>query len=128
MDLYRYFHPHHNPRLRNTPIRSQELGELQQATIELKNAVKRAEVRAEQAPVGQLHPDHFREIAKALDYVIDSFELIMKNHPEDGEEILQQMVAERQDAPGWESWTRLVQQRLNALASGKGDFLTAINE
>ena len=35
MDLYRYFHPHYNPRLRKVPLRLQELAELEQKQSEL---------------------------------------------------------------------------------------------
>jgi hypothetical protein len=46
MDIYRYFHPHHNPRLRTTPIRLQELNELEEAARELRRAIERAGLRS----------------------------------------------------------------------------------
>jgi hypothetical protein len=112
MDLYRYFHPHHNPRLRNVPIRLQELGEIEQAAIELRNAVRRAEIRSEHAPAGNITNEPFGEVLVALDYLVDSLALINKAHPGDKIETLKEMLRERKDAPGWENWARLLQQRL----------------
>lgn len=112
MDLYRYFHPHHNPRLRSHALRLQELGELEQAALELRNALKRAEIRSDAATVGGIRADHFSELVTALDYVIESLGTLSDAHPGDSTEVMFEMLKERKDAPGWESWCRLLQQRL----------------
>ena len=70
MDLYRYFHPHYNPRLRNVGVRLQELGELEQAAMELHKAIERAEIRSEISPIGNIKKEHFAEIVCALDFAV----------------------------------------------------------
>jgi hypothetical protein len=112
VDLYRYFHPHHNPRLSNVPMRLQELSELEQAAIELQKAVKRAEIRTSHVSFGPIAEDHFSEISSALDYVILSLSLMRKAHPGDGLRTLAQMLSERKRSPGWENWSKLLEQRL----------------
>ena len=117
MDLYRYFHPHHNPRLRRTPLRLQELSELEQAVIELSKAVKRAEIRTAEAPVGGIREEHFEQVLVALDYLVESFGTLTKAHPGDDEEVMAELLKEREEAPGWENWARLLRQRLEMLKS-----------
>ncbi len=112
MELYRYFHPHHNPRLRQVSLRLQELGELEQAAVELRSAVRRAEIRSELAPVGRIQKDHFSEILVALDYIVESLSTLGKAHPGDDLSTLNSLLLERKDAPGWENWARLLRQRL----------------
>lgn len=124
MDLYRYFHPHHNPRLRNKPLRLQELGELEQAALELKKAVKRAEIRAGDAPLGAIKKDHFSQLLVALEYIVESLETLSEAHEGDSEEIMGDLLSERESAPGWENWCRLLKQRLEIgqqFASSSGD-------
>ena len=113
MDLYRYFHPHHNPRLRKTSLRLQEIGELQQAASELRKAVRCAEIRTENAPVGGLRKDHFSELLVAMDYLVESLTTLTEAHPGDGPEVVHELLRERKDAPGWENWSRLLRQRLD---------------
>ena len=115
MDLYRYFHPHHNPRLRNTPLRLQELGELTQAANELKRALERARLRSEDHPIGGIREEHFSDILVAMSYVAESLSTLTQAHPGDEHSDMFQLLRERQNAPGWENWSRLVQQRLNIL-------------
>ena len=112
MDLYRYFHPHHNPRLRNVPLRLQELGELEQAAVELHKALKRAEVRTGEAATGPIKKEHFNQIRVAMDYVVESLGTLSGAHPGDESDTMEQMLDERKDAPGWENWARLLKQRL----------------
>ncbi|MFN8391008.1 MAG: hypothetical protein U0136_12025 [Bdellovibrionota bacterium] len=112
MDLYRYFHPHHNPRLKNIPLRLQELAELEQAATELKRALERAKLRATDHPVGGIRKEHFGEILIAMDYVVDSLSTLTKAHPGDESETMAQLLKERVDAPGWENWARLLEQRI----------------
>lgn len=114
MDLYCYFHPHHNPHLRNTALRHQELGELEQAAEELRRATARAKLRTETAPVGGIQSEHFAEILVALDYVVDSFRTLTTAHPGDDPEVIFQIVEERKNVPGWEDWARLVSQKFSA--------------
>ncbi len=120
MELYRYFHPHHNPRLRSTQLRLQELSELEQAATELRNALKRAEVRAENAPVGGITGEHFSQIQVALDYVVESLNTLCQAHPGDEDRTLISMLEERKNAPGWENWSRLLSQRLEILCQHIG--------
>lgn len=112
MDLYRYFHPHHNPRLRDRTLRQQELGELEQAAIELRNAIRRAMIRMENRTVAGIRSEHFGEILTALDYVVESLETLNQAHPGDDLGAMIELLKERQDAPGWENWSRLLHQRL----------------
>lgn len=115
MDLYRYFHPHFNPRLRNVPVRLQELLELQQAATELRKAIERAELRAESCNSGALHSDYLSEIAAALNFASDALGEIIKAQPEDDVQTMVDMLEERKDAPGWESWSRLFAERVKLL-------------
>ena len=112
MDLYRYFHPHHNPRLKATPLRMQELGELEQAAAELKRALERAMLRAGENSVGGIRDEHFGEILVAMDYVVDSLTTLTHAHPGDLNEHMEELLKERENAPGWENWTRLLSQRM----------------
>jgi len=115
MDLYRYFHPHHNPRLRQVPLRLIELGELEQASIELKNALQSARIRAENAPVVGASAENINQLLIAVDYIIESLEAIVRAHPEDSLEVLEEMLKERKNAPGWETWSTLLRERLSLL-------------
>ena len=115
MDLYRYFHPHHNPRLQKTPVRLQELAELEQAAVELTKAVKRAEIRTAHAPVDPLRERHFSEVLRALHYVVESLSELTGAHPGDDLKTMLELVRERKDAPGWENWTELLRQRLKLM-------------
>jgi len=115
MDLYRYFHPHYNPRLRSTAVRLQELSELEQASIELRKAVHRALVRAKDKEVGGIKEDHFNQILVALDYVVESLGTLSQAHPGDDLETMMQLLEERKDCPGWENWARLLEQRLRIM-------------
>ena len=113
MDLYRYFHPHHNPRLRKTPLRLQEIGELSQAADELKRAIERAKLRTEAASVGAIRSQHFDDVLIAMEYVVESLEILTQAHPGDEHSEMLEMLRERQNAPGWENWSRLLRQRIN---------------
>lgn len=119
MDLYRYFHPHHNPRLRNTPLRLQELAELQQAVSELRKAIKRAEIRSEDSVDAVINSSYFSQILEATDYILDALTKLTDKHPGDELPQLKKMIEERKDAPGWENWTRLLSQRITALEKSR---------
>jgi len=127
MDLIRYFHPHHNPRLRSRELRLQEVSELEQAAIELKKALRRAEVRSEavekkgetQTP---LRKEHFNQLQVAMEYVVESLGTLSQAHPGDETPAMYQLLEERKEAPGWENWARLLKERLElANPSPKGN-------
>ncbi len=115
MDIHRYFHPHHNPRLIHTSLRLQEFSELEQAAIELKKAIVRGQIRTANSPIGAIRQEHFSEVIVAMDFVIDSLATIIKAHPGDETPSLVQMVEERKNTAGWENWAQLVKQRLVSL-------------
>lgn len=200
MDLFRYFHPHHNPRLRSKALRAQELGELELAALELQRALERARVRTHAAELhaasaltasatsvsvpsqgqiselgtanrpespprsagesvppgfsasqitkasigakeeltweqlsfesnlsrrengrkspkpGRINSSHFEELLVAANYLVESLTTLAKAHPGDSEETIQELLRERQDAPGWEAWSRLLLERLKMIA------------
>ena len=111
MDLYKYFQPHHNPRLRSQSIRHQEIGELLEANIELGKACERAFIRQKESPIDAINNE---DLAKVLNYLHNSLTLleqISENHPGDEDQELEKMIDERKDAPGWESWARILKER-----------------
>lgn len=116
MDLYCYFHPHHNPRLRNVPLRQQEIEELREAALELEHAAERAKLRTSVTPVGRIKEEHFGEIITALSYVVESLTTLAEAHPGDSEATTLQIVEERKGVPGWESWTKIVQEQLQNIS------------
>ena len=113
--LYQYFQPHHNPRLRLIPVRMQEIGELEQAAKELRRAVQRAQLRTEYAPVGDITREAFVPALEYLDQAIISLSSLVELHPGDNDSTLKNLVEERKESPGWESWVELVTQRFSLL-------------
>jgi type II secretory pathway pseudopilin PulG len=114
MDIYRYFHPHHNPRLFSTPLRQQELSELEQAAAELKKAIERARLRTERAPAGRILPSHFIDVLKAIRFIESSLQTLCDAHDGDSPEVLQDIVRERSGMRGWEAWTSIVNEQLSS--------------
>ena len=114
MDIYRFFHPHHNPRLVCTPIRQIELVELEQAATELRKAIARAKYRIEKKPVNPIQPEHFNDVIKALDYIAKSLQTLCDAHPGDSELDLADLVEERARSSGWETWAALLHEQLNS--------------
>lgn len=112
MDIYRFFHPHHNPRLLGTALRQQEIGELEQAAAELLKAVNRAQQRIARKSVAPLLPQHFSDVIKALQFVVSSLATLCDAHPGDSLEELGDLINERADLPGWSNWTNLVREQL----------------
>ena len=112
MDIYRFFHPHHNPRLHSTPIRQQELSELEQAASELLKALERTVQRTRRRPVPPIFPQHFTDIMKAMRFVVRSLQTVCDAHPGDGPGALRDIAQERSELSGWEAWTRLVREQL----------------
>lgn len=112
MDIYRFFHPHHNPRLHNTPIRQQELGELEHAASELRKAIERAQQRVARRPVPGISVEHFTNILKAMRYVEASMQSVSDLHPGDSLSVLSDLIHERSELSGWEAWTSLLGQQI----------------
>lgn len=108
MDIYRFFHPHHNPRLHNTPLRLQELSELLHAAAEIRKALERAKQRLIRKPVGLILPDHFTNILKAATFIEDSLDMVCNAHPGDGPEDIAEVSREREGMVGWERWVEHV--------------------
>jgi hypothetical protein len=109
MDIYRFFHPHHNPRLANTPMRYTELSELLQAAVELRKALERAQQRTSRHPKPPICPEHFADIIKAQRFVESSLQTLCEVHPGDTEDELGGLAGERSSSSGWEAWTKNVQ-------------------
>lgn len=112
MDIYRYFHPHHNPRLFSTPLRQQELSELEQASSELRKALERARLRTERGTPSRILPSHFDDLLKAVKFIESSLQTLCDAHEGDTLEILNELVAERRGLRGWETWARIVTEQL----------------
>lgn len=106
MDIYRFFHPHHNPRLYRTRVRLQELGELEHAATELRKAMERAQQRTNRQPCLPIHAEHFEDLIKAMRYVERSLQTLVDAHPGDTSSERDALIAERAKMLGWEGWTR----------------------
>jgi hypothetical protein len=113
MDMYRFFHPHHNPRLVNTALRYTELSELLQAAVELRKALERAQQRTSRHATPPILAEHFTDIVKAQRFIEASLQTLCEVHPGDSEDELAGIAAERASSSGWESWTRNVQAGLS---------------
>ena len=112
MDIYRFFHPHHNPRLHNRAVRQQELGELEQAAAEMRKALERAKKRAERQPSPPILPQHYTDIIKAARFVESSLKTLYSAHPGDSRSVLFDLISERSSFAGWESWSSLLREQL----------------
>ncbi|MCO6432581.1 MAG: hypothetical protein J5J00_17145 [Deltaproteobacteria bacterium] len=112
MDIYRFFHPHHNPRLHSTPLRQQEIGELEQAASELMKALERAQKRSFRNPKPPIMPEHFTDILKAMHFIVNSLQTLCDAHPGDTDGDLADLVNERSSQSGWETWTSLIKEQL----------------
>lgn len=113
MHIYRFFQPHHNPRLLNTPLRQLELSELEQAASELRKALERAKQRCERRAIAPIMPAHFTDLLKAMQFVESSLQTLCDAHPGDQPTILLEMIHERSDLAGWETWTALLNEQLS---------------
>ncbi len=114
MDIYRFFHPHHNPRLHSTPLRQQEISELEQAASELRKAIERARQRTTRNPAGVIMPAHFTDIIKAINFVEVSLQTLCDAHEGDDTKVLSELIQERSEFSGWEAWTSLLREQLGA--------------
>ena len=118
MDIYRFFHPHHNPRLSHTALRQQELSELEQAASELLKALQRAQRRTQRRPVARILPEHFNDIIRAMRFAKDSLQLLCDAHPGDSEAEMTELMKERSEFTGWETWTALLKDQLTMAPAG----------
>ena len=113
MDIYRFFHPHHNPRLHSTPLRQQELIELEQAASELRKALERARKRTVRRAPGRIVPEHFDDIIKALVFVESSLQTLSDAHPGDNINALIEILNERASFSGGEAWTSVLKEQID---------------
>ena len=127
MDIYRFFHPHHNPRLHRTPLRQQELSELEQAASELRKALERAQQRCERKPLAPIMPLHFNDLIKAIRFVESSLQTLCSSHPGDSLGELSDLIRERSQFSGWEAWISLVSEQV-AVASSPRTESSAVKE
>ena len=119
MDIYRFFHPHHNPRLHNTCLRQQELNELAQSASELRKALERAQLRCRRKSIPPIMGEHFDDIIKAARFIENSVETLCDAHPGDSMQELRDLINERSGLAGWRNWTALLGEQLaSELASG----------
>lgn len=112
MDIYRFFHPHHNPRLHRTALRQLELSELEQVTSELRKALERAQQRTRRNTAPPIMPEHFTDLIKAMRFVEYSLQTLCDAHPGDAAEDLKELINERSVMSGWENWTTLLGEQL----------------
>ena len=113
MDIYRFFHPHHSPRLLKKALRQVELMELQQSAAELRKAVERARQRAALNSTGKIPPEHFSETMKALRFAEESLKTLAESLPNEKPVDLLELIEERRALKGWEDWSRLLVEQLN---------------
>jgi hypothetical protein len=114
MDLYRFFHPHHNPRLRSKPLRLQELSELELAARELHRALGRANLRISSFDT-PVPTDLMVASSDAVELACELLHQMVELYPEDSEEEMRTLLEERKSAPGWEAWCNLLTERLEML-------------
>jgi len=119
MDIYRFFHPHHNPRLHSTPLRQQELAELEQAASELLKALERAQQRTVRKAPKPIMASHFADIIKAMHFVEASLQTLCDAHEGDNQAILMDLINERSQFSGWEVWTSLLKEQLAMHGNGE---------
>ncbi len=121
MDLYRFFYPHHNPRLRVVKLRLQELTEISLAIKEVGRVLNRSKKRLGQDTPETL--DEMEDTIGAIELAHSIIESMILNYPEDSPEDLESMLKERRNAPGWEAWCKLVESRLDYIKSERDSRL-----
>ena len=128
MDLFRYFKPHHNPKLHDIPPRSQEFYELLQAAKEFNLAVQRAQIRIEAS--SKIRTDNLIKIIDhdtnqrikveldncvlSLNFIESAMLKIIESIPSDSLDDLHDMIQEREGLTGWENWVLLLRESLAA--------------
>ena len=123
MDIYRFFHPHHNPRLHSTALRQQELSELEQVASELTKALIRAQNRTRRNPEPPIFAELFDDVIKAMRFVNSSLQTLCDAHKGDGTDQIEEIIQERSGFSGWENWTALLGEQL----SDSESFLNTAN-
>ena len=122
MDLYRFFHPHHNPRLRQKALRHQEISELELAAKELLLALKRASLRLNSTDSNSTENSAYIDLLEpainATELATDFLGSLTEEFPEDKKSDFINLLKERKNAPGWEAWTRLLYERLFIIYKG----------
>ena len=96
-----------------SPLRQQELGELEQAAAELLKALQRAQQRTARRPVARILPEHFNDIIRAMRFVKDSLQVLCDVHPGDSEAEMLELMKERSEFTGWETWTAMLKEQLS---------------
>ena len=114
MDLYRFFHPHHNPRLHRTQLRQQEISELEQAASELRKALERAQKRLSRIPTVPIMPEHLVDVIKAARFIEHSMQTLCDVHPGDSKDAIVELINERSKFVGWEVWTSIIKEQLES--------------
>jgi len=112
MDIYRFFHPHHNPRLHSTPLRQQELAELEQAASELRKSLERAQKRSLRKPSPPILHEHFTDVIKAARFIENSLQTLCDAHPGDPRTVILELINERSEFPGWDTWASLLREQI----------------
>jgi hypothetical protein len=101
-------------------MRQQEFAELFQAALELTRASKRALLRTEQLELANkttktenpTPSSKLREAIEAMQFTVDVLHEVAKDYPEDNISTMKQLLQERKNAPGWETWGQLLKQRV----------------
>ena len=120
MDIYRYFHPHHNPRLYGKAVRLQELYELEQAAAELRKALARARKRTERKGFSEIGKRNFDDVIEAARFLQKEIKALCQVHPGDTEAELLEVAHERSNLVGWNNWSELVDQSVEYNRRSKG--------
>ncbi len=110
MDIYRFFHPHFNPRLLNIPIRQQELNDLEQAACEFKKASQRLIQRFKRHPLKELKLRRLKKLMRLAENLESELKLLQNEHPGDTPSTLKEMVLERFNCTGWLAWANHVEE------------------
>lgn len=109
MDIYSFFYSHHNPKIKNKPVRQQEVLELYQVVLELKKALKTAEHRTEACGKPPYLSQHFAEIVAQLEPIAQNLNNLAEAHPGDSESDVKELIQERSDLPSWKNWSQLIE-------------------
>ena len=133
MDLFRYFKPHHNPKLHDIPPRSQEFFELLQAAKEFSLAVQRAQVRIESSSkirqngimkivdhdTNEKIKNQLGNCVLSLNFIESALSHIIEKIPPDSLGDLEDLIKEREGLVGWENWVMLLKESLSSMNDSK---------
>ena len=110
MHIYRFFHPHYNPRLLNRALRGIEISELYQAASELRKALSRSLIRTQRNPEPQINTVKLQETAAILELAEKKLLELYNEHEGDSQADIDALAKERAAMHGWETWTQLVRE------------------